>query len=153
LESQKQLTGTLRQRMEQHRSDPRCASCHTQMDAMGFAFENFDAIGRFRSKDGEDKIDPSGQLPDGSKFQGASELKAVLREKKDLVVRNLTEKLMIYALGRGLEYYDERAVRKVGADVAKADYRFSALICSIVDSDPFRLRRGAKLVEEAAKSE
>jgi hypothetical protein len=153
LDGQKKLTGTLRQRMEQHRADPQCASCHTQMDAMGFAFENFDALGRFRSKDGDATIDPAGELPDGSKFQGPGELKEILKGKKELVVRNLTEKLMTYALGRGLEYYDDRAVRKIGADMAKADYKFSALVAGIVKSDPFRLRRGTKLSDQAAGSE
>ena len=149
LESQKQLTGTLRQRMEQHRSDPRCASCHYQMDTVGFAFENYDAIGRHRSKDLEGAIDPSGELPDGSKFQGPSELKDILKGKRELVARNITEKLLTYALGRGLEYYDERTVRKIVADMGKADYKFSSLIIGIANSDPFRLRRGTKMMEQA----
>jgi hypothetical protein len=153
LEEQKKLSGTLRQRMEQHRANPSCANCHTQMDAMGFALENFDAIGRFRSKDGEGAIDPSGELPDGSKFKGSGELKEILRNKKELVARNLAEKLMTYALGRGLQFYDERAIRKVSAETAAADYKFSALVSGIVKSDPFRLRRGTKLVEQAARSE
>lgn len=150
LDGQKQLTGTLRQRMEQHRADPRCASCHQQMDAVGFAFENFDAIGRFRSKDGNDPIDPAGELPDGSKFAGPAQLKEILTGKKDLVARNITEKLLTYALGRGLEYYDERAIRKIVAEMSKADYKFSTLVSGIVNSDPFRLRRGTKLIQEQA---
>lgn len=148
LDGQKQLTGTLRQRLEQHRADPRCATCHQQMDAMGFAFENFDAIGRYRTRDGEGPIDPAGELPDGSKFNGPAQLKEILRNKKDLIARNLAEKLLTYALGRGLEYYDERALRKIVADLAAGDYKFATLATSIVTSDPFRLRRGTKLIEQ-----
>jgi mono/diheme cytochrome c family protein len=153
LDAQKQLTGTLRQRMEQHREDPRCASCHFQMDSMGFAFENYDAIGRYRSRDGEGAIDPAGELPDGSKFDGPAQLKEILKNKKDLVARNIAEKLLTYALGRGLEYYDERALRKIVADLGAGDYKFSILATSIVTSDPFRLRRGTKLIEQHAGAE
>lgn len=146
LEQQKQLTGTLRQKMEQHRVDPNCASCHKQMDSLGFAFENFDAVGRFRSKDADGQIDPSGALPDGSTFNGPGELKKLLSGKKELITRNLAEKLMIYGLGRGLEYYDERALKKVVADTSAQEYKFSALVKSIVKSDPFRMRRGKELI-------
>lgn len=142
LEAQNELSGTLRQRLEQHRSNAACANCHRQMDALGFAFENFDAIGQFREKDADGAIDPSGSLPDGSTFQGPADLRAILRDQKELVTRNLAEKLLTYALGRGLEYYDERAVRKVLAEVASSEYRFSSLIVAIVQSDPFRMRRG-----------
>ena len=142
LEDQKELAGTLRQRMEQHRANAACANCHQQMDALGFVFENFDAIGRFREKDADGAIDPSGKLPDGHEFQGPGDLRTLLRDKKDLVARNLAEKLTTYALGRGLEFYDERALRKILAEVARSDYRFSSLVVSIVQSDPFRMRRG-----------
>lgn len=142
LEAQKELSGTLRQRMEQHRTNPSCANCHQQMDALGFAFENFDAIGRFREKDADGAIDPSGELPDGQKFEGPGDLKGLLRGKKDLVARNVAEKLMTYGLGRGLEFYDERALRKILAELAKNEYRFSSLVVEIVKSDPFRMRRG-----------
>jgi len=142
LDSQKELTGTLRQRMEQHRSNPACANCHRQMDALGFAFENFDAIGRFRDRDADGAIDPAGTLPDGRSFQGSADLRLILRDKKDLVARNMAEKLLTYSLGRGLEYYDERALRKILAEVAQSEYRFSSLVISIVQSDPFRWRRG-----------
>jgi len=156
LDSQKELSGTLRQRMEQHRSNPSCANCHQQMDALGFAFENFDAVGRFRERDAEGAIDPSGTLPDGRTFKGSADLRTILRDKKDLVARNLAEKLMVYSLGRGLEYYDERALRKVLAEVALGEYRFSSLVVSIVNSDPFRLRRGlgaAAAMEERPREE
>jgi hypothetical protein len=142
LEDQKELAGTLRQRMEQHRANAACANCHQQMDTLGFAFENFDAIGRFREKDADGAIDPSGKLPDGHEFQGPGDLRTLLRDKKDLVARNLAEKLTTYALGRGLEFYDERALRKILAEVARSEYRFSSLVVSIVQSDPFRMRRG-----------
>lgn len=148
LEAQGQLKGTLRQRMEQHRENPSCANCHQQMDTLGFAFENFDAIGKFRDKDGNDPIDPSGTLPSGQAFKGPGELKDILKDKKDLVARNLTEKLMIYALGRGLEYYDERTIKKVVAEMAKNDYKFSTLVSSIAKSDPFLLQRGKELKEK-----
>lgn len=147
LENQKELTGTLRQRMEQHRKNPSCAGCHKQMDAMGFAFENFDAIGRFRAKDGEGDIDPSGTLPNGQTFQGAADLKAILKQQKELIARNLAEKLLTYALGRGLEYYDIKTVNQIVAQMAQNDHRFSALAIAIAKSDPFRLRRGTDLTK------
>ena len=153
LDGQKQLTGTLRQRMEQHRANPNCASCHTQMDALGFAFENYDAIGAFRKQDGTADIDASGTLPDGRSFQGPAELKNILKEKKDLLVRNLTEKLLIFALGRGLEYYDARAVRQIADTLARRDYKFSALVTGIVNSDPFRTRRGTELSQQQESSQ
>ena len=148
LEAQGKLTGTLRQRMEQHRENPSCAGCHTQMDALGFAFENFDAIGRFRAKTDEGPIDPSGTLPDGKSFQGPAELKAILKGKQELVVRNLAEKLLTYGIGRGLEFYDNRSLNQICDQAARADHKFSALITAIVKSDPFRLRRGMEQVKQ-----
>ncbi len=142
LEEKGQLTGSLRQRMEQHRKNPSCANCHTRMDAMGFAFENFDAIGRFRSKDGNFDIDPAGTLPSGQSFTGAGELKQILLSKKDLFARSLSEKMLTYGLGRGLEYYDRTAVDKIVAAVRRSDYRFSTMVVEIIQSDPFRMRRG-----------
>lgn len=153
LEEQKELKGSLRQRMEQHRTNPACANCHQQMDALGFAFENFDAIGRFRAKDGADVIDPSGTLPSGQSFKGPGELKEILTGKKDMVARNVAEKLMVYALGRGLEYYDERTIKQVVSEMGKNDYKFSTLVSSIVQSDPFRLRRGKELKEKFESAE
>jgi hypothetical protein len=135
-------TGSLRQRMEEHRKNPSCANCHTKMDSMGFAFENFNPIGAFRTKDGDFPIDPAGVLPDGKSFKDPNQLKAILKEKKELVARNLAEKMLTYALGRGLEWYDRRAVDTIVAGTAKGEYRFSALVLEVVRSDPFRLRRG-----------
>jgi len=148
LEAQNKLTGTLRQRMEQHRANPSCANCHLQMDALGFAFENYDAVGRHRTKDAEGDIDPSGKLPDGQAFQGPAELKAILKTKQELVVRNLAEKLLTYAIGRGLEFYDQRALHQITAQTARGGHQFSALLTAIVQSDPFRLRRGTTLAKQ-----
>jgi hypothetical protein len=142
-----ELKGSLRQRMEQHRSNPSCANCHARLDPLGFAFENYDAIGRFRTKDGNFPIDPSGELPGGVKFQGAGELKQILKGKKDLFSRCLTEKLLTYGLGRGLEYYDKAPVDRILQALEKKDYRFSALVIEIVKSDPFRMRRGKEEVK------
>jgi hypothetical protein len=134
--------GSLRARMEEHRKNPACANCHAKMDPLGFGLENFDAVGAFRTKDGAFPIDPAGELPGGLKFAGPAELKKILVGKKDQFTRCLAEKLLTYALGRGLEYYDKRAVDRITAGAAKSDYKFSALVTEIVTSDPFRLRRG-----------
>lgn len=138
-----QLTGSLRQRMEQHRANPACANCHAKMDPLGFGFENYNAIGGFRDKDGDFPIETGGVLPGGKTFQGPVELKSILKEQRAKVGRNLTEKLMIYALGRGLEYYDRRSIKKIEEQLEKNDYKFSTLAVEIVKSDPFRMRRGS----------
>jgi hypothetical protein len=122
--------------------DPACANCHARMDPIGFGFENYDAIGAFRTRDEGFAIDPSGKLPDGKTFQGPADLKQILKGKKDLFSRCLTEKMLTYALGRGVEYYDRRTVDHINEALAKNDYRFSTLVTEIVRSDPFRLRRG-----------
>jgi len=143
LDSKKEATAaTMRQQLEQHRANPKCAGCHARMDPIGFAFENFDAIGKFRLSDGELPIDTAGELPGGEKFNGPDELKAILKGKKELFSRNLTEKMLTYALGRGLDYYDRPAVDAILAALEQNDYRFHSLISAIVQSDPFRLRRG-----------
>ena len=139
---QAELTGSLRQRFEQHRSNPVCANCHARMDPIGFAFENYDAVGAFRTKDGAFDIDPAGQLPDGRSFQSWAELKPILKEQKDLFARCLSEKMLIYALGRGLEYYDQPAVDRIVAALQSDNYRFSTLVREIARSDPFQKRRG-----------
>jgi hypothetical protein len=140
LEDQKQLTGTLRQVMEQHRANATCASCHQRMDPIGFAFENFDSIGAWREKEGDLAIDASGVLPDGRSFDGPEGLKRILRDQKELFVRCVTEKLLTYALGRGLEYYDRRPVDKMMEALLTNEYRFSTLLIEIVTSDPFQKR-------------
>ena len=133
---------TLRQRLEQHRKDPSCANCHAKMDAIGFALENYNAIGGFRSKDGEFEIDSSGQFPDGTSFNGPADLKQIIVDRKNLFVRCLTEKMLTYALGRGLAYYDRPTIERMVTNLESNDYKFSALITEIVKSYPFRLRRG-----------
>ena len=132
---------SMRQRMEQHRRNPVCASCHAMMDPLGLSLENFDAVGKWRTL-GESSatIDASGVFPDGSKFQGAAGLKQMLLQS-DRFVPTVTEKLMTYALGRGLEYYDAPAVRAIVRNGARDDYRFSSLIAGIVQSAPFTMRR------------
>jgi len=140
LDEAKQLTGSLRQRMEQHRANAICASCHARMDPIGFAFENYDAIGRWRDKDGPFDIDPSGVLPDGQAFKGPAELKTILKGKKDLFSRSLAQKILTYALGRGLEYYDECAVDKILAALDKNGDKFSTLLVETVNSEPFQMR-------------
>jgi hypothetical protein len=140
LEDQHELKGTLRQIMEQHRANAVCASCHRRMDPLGFAFENFDPVGVWRNKDGGADVDASGELPDGRAFQGPDGLKKLLRQNNSLFVRCLSEKMLTYALGRGLETYDRRAVDKIVEAVTVDDYRFGALLSAIVTSDPFQMR-------------
>ena len=135
--------GSIRQRMEKHRSDPNCASCHARMDPLGFALENFDAIGGYREKDGNAPVDASGVLPDGRKFAGPVELKAVLQTRLKPFAHCLTEKLMTYALGRGLEYPDRCVVEKVADATLASGGKFSTLISGIVHGDPFG-KRGAE---------
>jgi hypothetical protein len=130
----------LRQRMEQHRTNPNCAVCHARLDPMGFAFENYDAIGRWRTRDGKFDIDPSGKLPSGETFQGPADLKVMLKGKAEAFRRCLAEKMLTYALGRGLEYYDKCAVDDIGKALAKDD-RFSHLVVEIVRSDPLQKRK------------
>ncbi len=136
------LVGTLRQRMEQHRKDPSCASCHARMDPLGFGLENFDATGGWRTMDGDQTVDASGVLPGKVAFTGPAQLKTILMTKKTLFVHCLTEKMMTYALGRGIEHYDRCNIDSMVSTVAKNDYKFSALVNAIVESDPFRKRRG-----------
>ena len=132
---------TMRQRMEEHRANPACASCHARMDPLGFALENFDAIGGWRATEAGTPIDASGVLPDGTQFEGASGLRDVLLSRRKEFVRNVTEKLLTYALGRGTEYYDAPAVRSIMREAAPSDYRWSSLIVGTVKSTPFQMRR------------
>ena len=133
-----QLTGTLRQRMEQHRADPACATCHKLMDPIGFGLENYDAIGAWRTRDGDAAVDASGELPDGRGFQGPGELRSLLAQRKDDFRRCFIEKMLTYGLGRGLEYYDACAVERIAAASAAADDRISVVIAEIVSSPAFR---------------
>lgn len=145
------LTGTHRERLEQHRSDPNCYSCHARMDPIGFAFEHFDGIGAWRDKEDELPIDASGKLFSGETFDGASELRKILvSEKKDQFVRCLAEKLLTYALGRGLEMYDRCAIQEITKQLAKHDYKFDDLILEVVKSFPFQMRRGEEHLPQNA---
>jgi mono/diheme cytochrome c family protein len=138
----RRLTGTLRQRLEQHRKNPNCFPCHARMDPIGFALENYDAIGRWRTKEGEFTVDSSGEFPGGQKFKGPAELIAILKTRKQEFTRTLTEKMLTYALGRGLEPHDNCNVNEVAGAIARDGYRFSALVNQVVQSEPFRMRRG-----------
>jgi hypothetical protein len=136
------LSGSLRRRMELHRSKAICASCHQRMDPLGFSLENFDGIGAWRTRDGAFPIDASGTLPGGKTFSGAGGLRQVLLQKRDEFCRCLAEKMLTYALGRGLEAYDKCAVDRITEAVARDDYRFSSLVQAVVQSEPFTMRRG-----------
>ncbi len=141
LESQ-ELVGTLRQRMEQHRLDPNCAACHQMMDPLGFALENFDAVGRWRDTDNGSPIDASGELPTGEVFTGVDQLqKLLVEQKREAFVRCLTQKMLIFALGRGLRYEDQCTVNEIVKRLHDNDYRFSELVLGIVESVPFRQRQ------------
>jgi Protein of unknown function (DUF1588)/Protein of unknown function (DUF1585)/Protein of unknown function (DUF1592) len=131
-----------RQQMEKHRANAICASCHARMDPLGFGLENFDAIGRWREQDGNFPIDASGVLPDGKSFHGPDELKTILVANRDAFAQGMTEKMMIYALGRGLEPADRLAIRTIAQQVAQHDYRISSLVLGIVKSVPFQERKG-----------
>src|SRR6185503_7506163 len=142
LKEGKELTGTLRQRLEEHRANPLCASCHARMDPIGFALENFDAIGMWRDKDGTEPIDSTGELATGEKIRGAAELAKVLAEqKKEQFTRAFAEKLLTYALGRGLELSDKCAVDKMTRAAAEQNHRFSSVVMAIVKSTPFQMQR------------
>jgi hypothetical protein len=127
--------------MEQHRSNPACRSCHARMDPLGFGLENYDAIGRWRTHDGDFPIDATGTLPGGKTFDGPDGLKKLLMQDKSAFTECLTEKLLTYALGRGLETQDKPTVQSIARRVAAGDYKFSRLIEEIVASAPFQKRR------------
>jgi hypothetical protein len=139
-----EMSGTLRQRMEQHRTDPKCAACHTQMDAIGFGLENYDATGAWRTRDINNvPIDATGNLPGGQTFEGASGLKEILMSRKDEFCRCLTDRMLTYALGRGMEVYDRPMEDKITGGLMSQNYKFSALVMQIVESDAFQ-KRGSK---------
>jgi hypothetical protein len=140
-----ELKGTLKQRMEQHRADSACAVCHTRMDAIGFGLENFDAIGAWREKDGPHPIDASGELSPGRSFNGPEELKKLLAARPGLFVRCLTDRMLTYALGRGLEEYDECTIERIAQAVEKNEFKFSSLVIEIVKSDAFQKKRATKM--------
>lgn len=133
-------TASMRMQLEEHRKNPNCASCHARLDPLGFALEHFDAIGRWREQDGKVPIDSSGTLPDGRSFKSFEEMRACLKAKPDAFTECLAEKMLTYALGRGLERADRDAVKRIARKVAQDGYRFSRLVLEIVRSQPFLMQ-------------
>ena len=128
--------------MEQHRANPACASCHAQMDPLGFALENFDAIGRWRERsESNTPIDATGLLPDGRRFDGPAGLRAALLRAPEQFMHTVTEKLLTYALGRGVEHFDAPAIRRIVRNAVRDDYQFAAVVLGIVNSTPFQMRK------------
>jgi len=143
-ESKIGASGSMRTQMVEHQKNPACASCHSKMDPIGFAFENFNAVGQWRTKDGNFPIDTSGTLPDGRQFQGPAELTTLLRKDKQAFAECVTDKMLTYALGRGLQRYDKRTVRAIATAIGQQDYKFSSLVLEVVNSLPFQMERGDK---------
>jgi hypothetical protein len=135
---------SVRQRLEQHRKDPLCARCHNQMDPLGFALENFDAIGRWRSTDAGAPIDAAGSLPGSPSFEGPTGLRDFLLDHRGQFVGTVTERLLAYALGRGVQYYDRPVVRSVVREAEAQDFRWSSVILGIVKSAPFQMRTASQ---------
>ena len=134
---------SMRERLSEHRDNPACAGCHKLMDPIGFALENYDAVGRWRDLEAGLAIDASGELFDGSHFDGVAELEEALLGRPELFLTTLTEKLLVFATGRGVEYYDGPAIRNILREAQGEDYRFSSLILGIIKSAPFQMRRSS----------
>ncbi|WP_238326036.1 DUF1592 domain-containing protein [Bryobacter aggregatus] len=132
---------SMRERLAEHRANPACAGCHQLMDPIGFVFENYDAVGRWREREDSLPIDTAGALPDGTKFQSVADLQKALLQRPELLASTFTEKLLTFALGRGVEFYDEPAVRAITRKASTDDYRFSSFILGVVSSQPFQMRR------------
>jgi hypothetical protein len=132
---------SVRQRLEQHRNSPNCASCHAVMDPVGFSLEHFDLIGKWRETDGGAPVNATGRLADGTPLDGPASLRKALLDRRDAVAATATEKLLTYALGRRVEYFDMPAVRGIVRGAARDGYRFSSLVAGIVRSTPFQLKR------------
>jgi hypothetical protein len=133
-------SASLREELEAHRRDTACASCHARMDPLGFGLEQFNAIGAWRDQEGDRPVDASGELPGGRSFSGHQELRAILLEDRETILRGITEKMLVYALGRGLERYDRPVVRSIVNQLSESEDRFSELIVEIVNSLPFQMR-------------
>jgi hypothetical protein len=140
-------TAPLRERLAKHRADPTCASCHVRMDGLGFALENFDPVGQWRDQEGRFPVDSTGELVGGKKIKGAEGLRELLVGRKSDFVRCLAEKMLTYALGRGIEEYDRCTVKDITREVEKSEYRFSGLVMGIVKSDAFMKRRSKRVGE------
>jgi hypothetical protein len=136
---------SLRKQLEAHRANPVCASCHSKMDVLGFGLENYDAIGKWRTMDGKFPIDVGGTMPNGKSFATAAEMRSVLMDALPQISRCLTEKILTYALGRGMEPYDKPAQDAIARDLASDGYHFQALIRDVVMSLPFQSRRGEQV--------
>jgi hypothetical protein len=134
---------TLRARLERHRADPSCAACHQIMDPIGFSLENFDLTGRWRDRDGDIPVDTSGKLVDGTPLGSVQDLRRALLARSDSFVTSATEKMLMYALGRRIEAFDQPAIRRIVHDAGRENYRFSALVLGIVNSAPFQLKTKA----------
>ncbi|MFN3326239.1 MAG: DUF1592 domain-containing protein [Bryobacteraceae bacterium] len=132
---------SVRERMAEHRANPACAGCHNLMDPVGLSLENFDAVGRWRTIENGERVDASGGLPDGSQFEGVAALQKALLNRPEVLATTFTEKLLTYALGRGVEHYDAPAVRKIVREARSEEFRFSSFILGIVNSTPFQMRR------------
>jgi hypothetical protein len=139
---------SLRERLETHRANPVCAGCHRMMDPIGFAMENFDGIGRWRAKEDGKSIDASGTLFTGAKVDGVATLRRELSSRPDVFVGVFTERMLTYAVGRGLEHYDMPAVRKIVQDARVTDYRFSSVVLGVARSVPFQLKETTVKVKE-----
>ena len=142
---------SVRQRLEQHRANPTCAVCHKQMDPIGFGLENFDAAGGWRTKDGKFDVDSSGVLPDGRTFSGINGLRDILKSQSDMFTRNLTEKMLTFALGRGVEASDKAAVDQINQKLIANGNKLSALVTAIAESEPFLMRKKEEVVAHASK--
>jgi hypothetical protein len=141
-------TLTMREAMTEHRANPACASCHARMDPIGFAMENFDAVGRWRDRDSGNRIDTSGVLPGGAAFDGMAGLKRALLAHPEQFASAVAEKLLMYALGRNLQYYDAPAVRAIVREAAPSGYTLSSLVLGVVKSVPFQMRNSVGAVRE-----
>ena len=141
---------SMRERMAEHRANPFCATCHKVMDPIGFSLENFDAVGRWRAKDGDAKIDAADVMYDGTKVDGAVGLRNFLAARREVFISTMTEKLMTYALGRAVDYYDMPAVRKIMRDASRNDFKFSSIVMGIVNSPPFQMRMKQAQPNESA---
>jgi hypothetical protein len=136
-------TLTMREAMTKHRANPACASCHARMDPIGFAMEHFDAVGRWRDTDGGQAIDTTGVFPDGATFDGVAGLKRELMRHPEQFAGTVAERLLMYAVGRNLQYYDAPAVRTVLREAAPSRYTLTSLVLGVVKSPPFQMREGS----------
>jgi hypothetical protein len=146
-------SGSMRQQLEKHRSNPVCASCHSRMDVLGFGLENYDGTGKWRTMDGKFAVDPGGTLPNGKSFTNPAELRTLLSADLNEFTRCLTEKMLTYSLGRGLERFDRKTVEDINRKLATSEYRFQTIIYEIVRSLPFQNRRGETVKTEAKTKE